>query len=153
MTAGRSIEPRVPQAVAWVLVGLAVLNLALGATLALTQPHRANDLLTIQGWCRDWLFDGANPYGIAEPSTDYPPSAIITFAPLALVSPRWIVRLWIVTSLCLAPVLPYVVARSLSLSPRRIVWLSVAAFLCSEHARFVTGTALLVDGGAYAGLQ
>jgi 3-oxoacyl-[acyl-carrier protein] reductase len=29
----------------------------------------------------------------------------------------------------------------------------VAAFLCSEHARFITGVALPVDGGAYAGLQ
>ncbi len=28
----------------------------------------------------------------------------------------------------------------------------IAAFLCSEHARFVTGTATPVDGGAYAGL-
>jgi 3-oxoacyl-[acyl-carrier protein] reductase len=28
----------------------------------------------------------------------------------------------------------------------------VAAFLCSEPARFVTGTAIQVDGGAYAGL-
>ncbi len=29
----------------------------------------------------------------------------------------------------------------------------VAAFLCSEQARFVTGVALPVDGGAYSGLQ
>ena len=29
----------------------------------------------------------------------------------------------------------------------------IVAFLCSEHAKFVTGTALPVDGGAYAGLQ
>jgi 3-oxoacyl-[acyl-carrier protein] reductase len=29
---------------------------------------------------------------------------------------------------------------------------AIAAFLCSEHARFVTGTALAVDGGAYSGL-
>jgi len=29
----------------------------------------------------------------------------------------------------------------------------VAAFLCSEHAKFITGAALPVDGGAYSGLQ
>jgi len=29
----------------------------------------------------------------------------------------------------------------------------VVAFLCSEQAKFITGSALLVDGGAYAGLQ
>jgi 3-oxoacyl-[acyl-carrier protein] reductase len=29
----------------------------------------------------------------------------------------------------------------------------VAAFLCSDQARFVTGSAILVDGGAYVGLQ
>ncbi len=30
---------------------------------------------------------------------------------------------------------------------------AVVGFLCSESARFITGSALLVDGGAYAGLQ
>jgi len=29
----------------------------------------------------------------------------------------------------------------------------IAAFLCSEHARFITGAAIPVDGGASAGLQ
>jgi hypothetical protein len=29
----------------------------------------------------------------------------------------------------------------------------VAAFLCSESAKYVTGTALAVDGGTDAGLQ
>jgi 3-oxoacyl-[acyl-carrier protein] reductase len=30
---------------------------------------------------------------------------------------------------------------------------AVVAFLCSVHARFITGAAIPVDGGAYAGLQ
>ena len=30
---------------------------------------------------------------------------------------------------------------------------AVAAFLCSEHAAFVTGVALPIDGGAHEGLQ
>jgi 3-oxoacyl-[acyl-carrier protein] reductase len=30
---------------------------------------------------------------------------------------------------------------------------AVVAFVCSEYARFLTGTAINVDGGAYAGLQ
>jgi 3-oxoacyl-[acyl-carrier protein] reductase len=29
---------------------------------------------------------------------------------------------------------------------------AIAAFLCSEHVRFLTGSAVPVDGGAYAGL-
>lgn len=29
---------------------------------------------------------------------------------------------------------------------------AIAAFVCSEPARFLTGTAIHVDGGAYAGL-
>jgi 3-oxoacyl-[acyl-carrier protein] reductase len=30
---------------------------------------------------------------------------------------------------------------------------ALVAFLCSEHAKFVTGTSVHIDGGAYAGLQ
>ena len=30
---------------------------------------------------------------------------------------------------------------------------AIVAFLCSEHAKFMTGTSVWVDGGAYSGLQ
>jgi len=30
---------------------------------------------------------------------------------------------------------------------------AIVAFICSEHAKFLTGAAISVDGGAYAGLQ
>jgi 3-oxoacyl-[acyl-carrier protein] reductase len=30
---------------------------------------------------------------------------------------------------------------------------AVVAFLCSQQAQFITGAALPIDGGAYAGLQ
>jgi 3-oxoacyl-[acyl-carrier protein] reductase len=30
---------------------------------------------------------------------------------------------------------------------------AAVAFLCSEQARFITGTALSIDGGAYPGLM
>jgi 3-oxoacyl-[acyl-carrier protein] reductase len=30
---------------------------------------------------------------------------------------------------------------------------AIVAFVCSEHGRFLTGAAINVDGGAYAGLQ
>jgi 3-oxoacyl-[acyl-carrier protein] reductase len=30
---------------------------------------------------------------------------------------------------------------------------AMATFLCSEQARFITGTAIPIDGGAYTGLQ
>ena len=30
---------------------------------------------------------------------------------------------------------------------------AIVAFVCSEHAKFLTGAAIWVDGGAYGGLQ
>jgi 3-oxoacyl-[acyl-carrier protein] reductase len=30
---------------------------------------------------------------------------------------------------------------------------AIAAFVCSDQARYLTGTAIQIDGGAYAGLQ
>ena len=30
---------------------------------------------------------------------------------------------------------------------------NVVAFLCSEHAKFITGASLIVDGGQYQGLM
>jgi glycosyl transferase family 87 len=80
-------------------------------TLALTQASRAVDLLLVQQWCRAFLFEGRQLYAGAGAVVDYPPNAIILFAPLAIVPPEWLVPVWTAINLSLTALLAYLVVR------------------------------------------
>jgi hypothetical protein len=117
--------------VAAVAAAYAAVNLGTGVALALTQQARAVDLLLVQGWCRAFLFDGQPLYFGAPAGVDYPPNAIVLFAPLALVPPGWLVPAWIAITLFLTPVLAYVVVRCVSRQlPLQIIAPAVLLFLC-----------------------
>lgn len=131
------MTPRFARA-AFVLLALAAcVNLAAGATLALRDPSRAADLLTLYEWCRAWLIDGVPLYTVPAAVTDYPPNAIVLLSPLALVPRAWIVPLWTTVGLALAPMLGYIVVRCVSRGDRADVAVPVLLFLCWASTRTV----------------
>ncbi len=114
---------------------LAIINLAIALFVIATQPWRASDLLTMYGWCSDWLRRGSDLYSRPDAFTDYPPNAIVTLSPMALIPGRWLVPAWTVFSLVLAPLLPFVVSRAAGNRSRDVTLLAIAAFLCWASAR------------------
>ena len=94
------------------LVVYAATNLAVGLALAFTQPSRADDLWIMDDWCRAWLLHGQQLYAGVDARTDYPPNAIVLFAPIALVPRNWLVPAWTVFTLALTPLYAYVVIKS-----------------------------------------
>jgi hypothetical protein len=91
----------------------AAANIAVGLGLALTQASRADDLWTIYQWCHAWLLHGEQLYAGSGAATDYPPNAIVLFAPLALVPTQWLVPAWAAVTLSITPLLAWVVVRSI----------------------------------------
>ena len=114
---------------------LAIINLAIALVVIATQPWRATDLLTMYGWCGDWLRRGSDLYSRSDAFADYPPNAIVTLSPMAFVPVRWLVPVWTVFSLALAPLLPFVVSRAAGPRSRDVTLLTIAAFLCWASAR------------------
>ena len=98
----------------WLLAVYAAANLAVGIWLVFTQPSRAEDVWIIYDWCRAWLLHGQQLYAGADARTDYPPNAIVLFAPLALVPRQWVVPAWAALTLVLTAVYAHVVVRSTS---------------------------------------
>jgi len=107
LVARRSLPP-----LAVVLAVLATINLGVGVGLALTQPSRADDVWIIYDWCRAWLLRGTQLYADLDAMTDYPPNAIATLAPIALVPRSWLVPVVAMLTLVSTPLLAYVVIRS-----------------------------------------
>jgi hypothetical protein len=92
----------------------AAANLAVGVGLVFTQPSRADDVWIMYDWCRAWLLHGQQLYAGVDARTDYPPNAIVFFAPLALVPRQWVVPAWAALTLLLTPLYAYIVIKSTS---------------------------------------
>jgi hypothetical protein len=130
---GDAASMRQPRAARWglvLLIAAAAINLGVGVALALGDPDRASDLRVMYDWCRAWLIDGRSLYIGPDAAADYPPNAIVLLSPIALVPERWLVPLWTAGSVLLAPVLPWLVLRTVS--SRGAVTRAVPAllFLC-----------------------
>jgi hypothetical protein len=125
----------VPRAL-WIALGLfAALNLLIALDLLLARPDRWSDVLTVHSWCRAWLRQGVSLYTTEKWFPDYPPNAIVTFSPIAMVRQEWIVGFWAVVSAALVPLLPWVVWRARRTSPVVAAALPVLCFLCWGSAR------------------
>jgi len=128
------MSPRIARLATVALTVAACVNLAAGAALALRDPARASDLRMMTGWCGRWLA-GDSLYTAADAATDYPPNAIVTLSPLALVPWRWLVPLWTAIGLALAPVLAYLVIRPVSRGARFAAAVPMLLFLCWTSTR------------------
>jgi hypothetical protein len=118
----------------FVLGGAACVNLAAGVTLALRDPARSSDLLTMYEWCGRWLA-GRGLYTSADAVTDYPPNAIVMLSPMALLPWSWLVPLWAAFALALAPVLGYLVIRLVSRGDPHLIAVPLLLFLCWTGTR------------------
>ena len=127
------------------------INIAAGVTLAACDPRRASDLWTMVDWGRAWLVGGESLYG-ANASTDYPPNAIVTLSPLAMVPHRFVLPLWILVALTLTPVLPWVVVRSASSWRARSLenTIPILLYLCWAAPRTLLQFSLLSMALAWA---
>ena len=117
------------------LTALGGVNLAAAVVLVETQPSRAGDLMTVYGWCAEWLRHGVDLYSQPQSTTDYPPQAIVMLSPLALIPERWIAPIWTIASIALAPLAALAVDRSSGNRSRDRTLLTIAAFLCWASAR------------------
>jgi hypothetical protein len=88
---------------------MAIINLATGLFIA-TQPGRNSDLLTIRSWAAAWLTNGANLYG--DRIADYPPNAIVTFAPLAFLSASHLMLVWAMLNVAMALLATFLAVRT-----------------------------------------
>lgn len=129
------MNPRLARLAVPVLAIVASVNLAAGAALALRDPARASDLAIIYDWCGRWLAGGESLYTAAASVTDYPPNAIVMLSPLALVPWPWLVPLWTALALALAPVLAYLVVRSVWRGDPYVAAVPMLLFLCWTSTR------------------
>jgi len=93
---------RPDRAIEIALAILATLNVGGGVLLTLARDQVA-DLFLVAQWLQTWL-SGRNLYGPGS-ITDYPPWAIVTLSPLALVPQDWLMSVWLLINVGLAAVI------------------------------------------------
>jgi len=120
------------------LAAFAVLNLASGLVM-----FKSVDFQTMHGWTADWLWHGINLYG-GESITDYPPNAIVTLAPLALLPLAPSAWLWALANIGLAIVAPIVAAKAVREDVKGAdLALLTLTFLCWSATRSLLQYSLL----------
>jgi hypothetical protein len=82
------------------LCALALGSLTVGALNAL-RPQQSQDVRLVREWSELWLWQGANPYQVAQ--ADYPPNALVVLSSLTLLPEPSVAPLWIGLNLVLAP--------------------------------------------------
>ena len=91
------------------LLLVAVVNVALGIALA-TETERTFDFVQVIDWSAEWL-RGENPYAPPFSLADYPPSALVLFAPLAALPFQTALVMWVAINAVLAPIIGWLSAR------------------------------------------
>jgi hypothetical protein len=89
---------------------MAMVNLSVGLTLA-SRAERQTDLHTMRKWVTAWVVDGVNVYHPDASPSDYPPNALVTYAPLAIPADDP-VRLWAALNVAMAVVAAYLAVRA-----------------------------------------
>ncbi|MCC7416388.1 MAG: DUF2029 domain-containing protein [Acidobacteria bacterium] len=132
----------------------AAANLLLAAVLIALNPEaRAADLYLVYSWCRQWLLEGRRLYSLAASPTDYPPHAIVLYAPLALLAWPAIVPVWAAFNAALAPLCALLVARASSVGAAPAATLpAVVLFLCWGGVRMLLQFSRLSMVVAYGAL-
>ena len=147
-----TMKARIARLVLPVLAIAACVNLAAGAALALRDPSRASDLWIMYEWCGRWLA-GEGLYTAADTVTDYPPNAIVVLSPLALVPWPWLVPLWTAFGVALAPVLAYLVVRSVWRGDHFVAAVPMLLFLCWTSTRTLLQFSVLSMALAFLSLR
>lgn len=112
----------------------------------LFRPERSFDFVRVLGWSRAWLggFGGAQVSGTEAWFSDYPPHAIVFFAPLSVLPRAASIILWAAFNVALAVMAPALAARAVNpRADRRSVLLLTLLFLCWSGSRTLMQSSLL----------
>jgi hypothetical protein len=118
------------------LAAFGAANVIAAAVFVVTKPERWSDVVGPWIWMRSWLVRAIDSYTDPEMLPAYPPNAIVTFLPLALIT-REIVVVAVSAAISGAALLllPWLVVRSGGTPSRISTGLVTSCFLCWSSTR------------------